>query len=129
WHANPLSMMSALGQSGHTSKIGYRHFDNLSYPLASLVLTHVKLLRTGFEGLERRERVDNFICCHNGIGVVREIDIESGVHLFIRVIRRRVFDHRDLVAKLGGKADGRFDAGMRYQTDDDELMDAVLLEL
>src|SRR5262249_53492219 len=85
-------------------------------------------LRTGFEGLERK-RVYNFICCHNSIGVVREIDLERGVHLFTRVIRRRVFDHRDLVAKLGGKANGRFDAGMRYQTDDDELMDAVLLEL
>src|SRR5262245_49074072 len=95
----------------------------------SLYTRKQKLLRTGFEGLDRRERVDNFICRHNGIGVVREIDLESGAHLFIRVIRRRVFDHRDLVAKLGGKANGRFDAGMRYQTDDDELMDAVLLEL
>src|SRR5262245_41970200 len=105
--------MSTLDQRGHTSAIG----------------ASTALLRTGFEGLERRERVDNFICCHNGIGVVRQIDLESGVHLFTRVIRRRVFDHRDLVAKLGGKTNGRFDAGMRYQADDDELMDAVLLEL
>src|SRR5208337_2620772 len=51
------------------------------------------------------------------------------MHLVIRVIRRRVLYHRDLVAELGGKPNGRFDAGMRYQSDDDELMDAVLLEL
>jgi len=30
---------------------------------------------------------------------------------------------------LGGKANGRFDAGMRDESDDDELMDTVLLEL
>src|SRR5262249_33778718 len=97
--------------------------------VSQMYLIPTPLLRTGFKGLERRERVYNFICCHNGIGVVREIDLESGVHLFIRVIRRRVFDQRDLVTKLGGKANGRFDTGMRYQTDDDELVDAVLLEL
>src|SRR5271166_3682575 len=51
------------------------------------------------------------------------------MHLVIRVIRRRVLYHRDLVAELGGKPNGRFDAGMGYQSDDDELMDAVLLEL
>src|SRR5262249_19413194 len=118
--------MSALGRKQTYIK---DRLSALRRPFVSLVLSYVKLLRTGFEGLDRRERVDNFICCHNGIGVVREIDLQSGVHLFIRVIRRRVFDHRDLVAKLGGKANGRFDAGMRYQTDDDELMDAVLLDL
>jgi hypothetical protein len=51
------------------------------------------------------------------------------MHLLIRVIRRRVLYHRDLVAELGGKANGRFDAGMGYEPDEDELMDAVLLEL
>ena len=50
------------------------------------------------------------------------------MHLLIRVIRRCVFHHRDLVAELSGKANGRFDAGMGYEPDDDELMDAVLLE-
>src|SRR5262249_46844397 len=30
---------------------------------------------------------------------------------------------------LSGKANGRFDAGVRYQSHNDELMDAVLLEL
>ena len=29
---------------------------------------------------ERRDRVDDFICGHNGTGVVRDIDVESGVH-------------------------------------------------
>jgi hypothetical protein len=31
--------------------------------------------------------------------------------------------------ELSGKANGRFDAGMSDESDDDELMDAVLLEL
>jgi len=85
--------------------------------------------RTDPLGLEKRERVNDFICGHNGTGVIRDIDVESGVHLFVRVIRGRVFYHRDLVAELSRKANGRFDAGMCYESDDDELMDAVLLEL
>src|SRR5215475_134696 len=79
--------------------------------------------------LERRDRVDDFICGHNGTGVIRDIDVESGVHLFIRVIRRCVFYHRDFVTEFSGKANGRFDAGMGYESDDDELVNAVLLEL
>ena len=75
------------------------------------------------------DQVDNFVCADNGAGVVREIDVESGVHLFVRVVRRRVSHHRDLVAELRGIANRRFDAGMRDQSDDDELMDAELLEL
>src|SRR5205807_1780868 len=66
---------------------------------------------------------------HDRTGIVREIDVESGVHLLIRVIRSRVFYHRDVVAELSGKANGRFDAGMGYEPDNDELVDAVLLEL
>src|SRR5262249_36061530 len=80
-------------------------------------------------GLERRDRTDDFICGHNSTGVVRDIAVERGVHLFIRVVRGRVFYHRDLVAELSGKANGRFDAGMCYESDDDKLMDAVLFEL
>src|SRR5215510_7471058 len=87
------------------------------------------VLRTDSKGLERRDRVDDFLCGHDGTGVVRDIDVESGVHLLIRVVRRCVFYHRDLVTKLSGKANGRFDAGMCYESDDDELMDAVFLEL
>ena len=51
------------------------------------------------------------------------------MHLFVRVIGRRVFDNRDLLAELSAKANRRFDASGGYQTDHDELMDAVLLEL
>jgi hypothetical protein len=40
-------------------------------------------------GLERRDRVDDFIRRHNGAGIVWDIDVESCVHLFIRVIRGR----------------------------------------
>src|SRR5262249_13511823 len=78
---------------------------------------------------ERRNRVDDFLCGHNGTGVVRDINVESGVHLLIRVIRRCIFYHRDFVAKLSGKANGRRDAGVCYESDDDELLNAVLLEL
>src|SRR5262249_1808775 len=42
---------------------------------------------------------------------------------------RRVFDHRDLVAELNGKANCRLHARVGYEPDDDELVDAVLLEL
>ena len=51
------------------------------------------------------------------------------MHVFIRIIRSRVSYHRDLIAELCGKANRRFDAGMRYEADNDELMNAVLLEL
>ena len=42
---------------------------------------------------------------HNGAGIVWDIDVQSGLHLLIRVIRCRVLDHGDLVAELSGKAD------------------------
>ena len=51
------------------------------------------------------------------------------MHLLITVIRRRVFYHCDIVAELNGKANGRFDAAVCYESDNDELMDTVLLEL
>jgi hypothetical protein len=51
------------------------------------------------------------------------------VYHLVRVVCDRVAYDRDVVAELGGIANGRFDAGMRYETDDDELMDAMLLEL
>jgi hypothetical protein len=35
---------------------------------------------------------------------MRKIDVESGVHLFIRVIHGRVLYDRDLVAELDGIA-------------------------
>jgi hypothetical protein len=79
--------------------------------------------------VDSSERVDDFMCGHNGPGVVRDIDVESGVHLFIRVTRGRVLHHRDLVAKLSGKADGGLHARVGQEADNDELMDAVLLEL
>ena len=64
-----------------------------------------------------------------GIGVVWEIDVESGMHLLIRVIRGGVFYHHDLVAKLCAIAYCRLDTHMRDDPYDDELMDAVFLEL
>ena len=51
------------------------------------------------------------------------------MHHLVRVIRRRIFHDGDLVTELGGIAHSRFDAGMRDESDDDELMNAVLLQL
>src|SRR5215510_5378203 len=82
-----------------------------------------------FLRLERRDRVDDFICGHNGTGVVRDIDVEGSVHLFIRVARGRVLYHYDLVAKLSGITNSCLHTGVRYESHDDELMDAVFLEL
>jgi hypothetical protein len=56
---------------------------------------------TRFYGLERRDRVDELGCGHNGTSVVWMS--RAGVHLLIRVIRSRVFYHRDLVAKSAAK--------------------------
>src|SRR5262249_43100447 len=43
--------------------------------------------------------------------------------------RGRVFHHRDLVAKLSAVAYGRLHTRMRDESDDNELMNALLLEL
>jgi len=75
-----------------------------------------------------RERIDDLICGHNRTGVVRDINVESSVHFLIRVIRGRVFYHRDLVAKLGGKANSCLHARVCYEPDDDELVDAMRFE-
>src|SRR5262245_46243905 len=51
------------------------------------------------------------------------------MHHLIRVIRGRVSYHRDLVAKFSGKANCRFDAGMRNEPDNDELLNATVFKL
>jgi hypothetical protein len=51
------------------------------------------------------------------------------VHFHIRVIRRRVFYPRDLVAKLSGITNSCLHARVCYESHDDELMDAGFLEL
>src|SRR6185369_14483666 len=50
--------------------------------------------------LERSDRLDNFLCGQDGCGVVRNIDIESRVHLYLWIVCRRVSYHRDLVAEF-----------------------------
>src|SRR5215813_4696887 len=75
------------------------------------------------------DRGNDLLRAYDGTGVVRQVDVERGVHHLVRVIRRRVLDHGDLIAEFGGEANGRFDTGVRDQPDDDELMNAVLLQL
>ena len=72
---------------------------------------------------ERGERVNDLGCGHQGTGVVGDIDAKSGVHHFVRVICSRVFGHRTLVTEFGGIANGCFNARVRDESDDDELMD------
>jgi hypothetical protein len=74
---------------------------------------------------ECRDRRHDLFRGNDGTGVVGNVDVESGAHHLVRVVRRRVFDHRDLVSELCRIANGCFDARMRYQPDDDELMDAA----
>ena len=62
------------------------------------------------------------------LAVVRDIDVESGVHLFIRVTRSRIFNYCDLVAQFSGVAYGRLDTRVSDESDHDELMNAVPLE-
>jgi hypothetical protein len=49
--------------------------------------------------------------------------------MLIRVICRCVFDNRDLVAQLRGKSDCCLYACMCYEPDNDQLVDAMFLEL
>src|SRR5262245_20844938 len=79
--------------------------------------------------LETSNRLDDFHRRHNGPGVIRDVDIERSVHFLIRVIRCCVFHDGHVIAELRGIANGRFHTGMRYQSNDDKLMDAMLLEL
>src|SRR5215831_16397947 len=85
------------------------------------------LLRTRF--CERRYRLDEFAGGDDGIGVVRDVDVERGVHRLVRIIRSRVPDHCDVVAQFRGKAYRRFDTRVCDEPDDDEPLDAVPLEL
>src|SRR5215467_3910861 len=80
-------------------------------------------------GSQRGNRGSDLLRAHNCTRVVRDIDVEGGMHHLVGVVRRRVPDDSDVIAELGGKAYRRFDAGMRDESDDNELVDAVLLEL
>ena len=78
--------------------------------------------------LQRKDRVDDFVCAQNGASVAWEIDVQSGVHMFIRVIRSRVSHDCDFVAKLGGKANRCLNARVCYEADNDELVDTMPFE-
>ncbi len=53
----------------------------------------------------------------------------AAVHLLVRVIRGRVLHQRDLVAKPGSESNGWLHAGVLDEPNDDQPLDAVLLEL
>src|SRR5579871_55226 len=85
--------------------------------------------RRNFRAVKRGEDAKDFIRSDDGTGVVWEIDFESGVHVLIRVAGGRVFHHRDLIAEFGGIANSSLHTGVGDQSDDDELVNAVFLEL
>ena len=72
---------------------------------------------------------DDFTRRYKGTRVVWDVDFERGVHVFIGVARSRVLHHGDLIAELGGIANGGLHAGVRDQPHDDEFVNAVFLEL
>jgi hypothetical protein len=51
------------------------------------------------------------------------------LHLALRIACNRVAHHRDVITEFGAEPDGRLDAGVSDESDHDELVDAVLLEL
>lgn len=53
------------------------------------------------KSLKRLNGFNDLAFGHDGASVVRHIDIESSVHVLVRVARRRIFHHRDLVTELG----------------------------
>ena len=79
--------------------------------------------------LERRDRADDVLCGDNGARVIGKVDVESGVHHLIGIICRRIFHNGDIIAELGGVSNGCFDASMGYESDHDELMDAMSFKL
>ena len=51
------------------------------------------------------------------------------MHVLFRVARSRIFYHSDLVTKRGSITNSCLHTGVCYESHDDELVDAVLLEL
>ena len=78
---------------------------------------------------KRLDRFNDLARGHNGARVVWQIDIQSGAHVLIRVARRRIFHHRDLITELGGMAHSSFHTCVGDESDDDQLVNTVLLEL
>src|SRR5262249_2754997 len=65
-----------------------------------------------------RNQSYNFRRADDGSGVVREIDIERGAHHFVGVVRGRILDDCDVVAKLRSIANGCFYTSVRDEADD-----------
>src|SRR5262245_41697581 len=129
--ADPIGagFVESLSKPGATLRASCN--SNTVWPVNSLNywVFEIEFLDPARAYSETRDQSHDLSRGYNGAGVVREIDVESGVHVLIRIVRHCVLDHRDLVTELSGKANSRFDAGMRYLSYDNELMDAVLLEL
>ena len=75
------------------------------------------------------DRGDDLIRGPNGTGVVWDVDIEGGVHLFIRVISGRVLYHCDVVAKLSGVANSGLHTRVCDETNDDQPVDPAFFQL
>ena len=62
-------------------------------------------LLTQCDDLKGRDRIDDLLGGRDDMGIVWDIDVESGVHFHIREIRGRIFHHRDFVAKFSSITD------------------------
>src|SRR5207248_10846809 len=118
---------SGGGEYRGYQKLVYSHEGPLDPNRCCLACMGIGALDARIGARKRQDRSHDLRCADDVAGILREIDVERGLHLLVRVIGRCVFDPRDLVAELSGKANGRFDTGMRYQSDDDELMNAMVL--
>src|SRR5262249_34868419 len=80
--------------------------DSDDLDIAEIVLSpHAEQLKHGaYAALGSGYRGNDLLCAYDGTGVVRHVDIERGVHHLIRVIRRCVLHHGDIITELGGIA-------------------------
>jgi hypothetical protein len=62
---------------------------------------HRARVAPGSAGSKRRNRGYDFLCRNNSAGVVRHVDVKRRVHHLVRVVRRPVLHHGDLIAKFG----------------------------
>jgi len=75
------------------------------------------------------ERVDELGRRNHGGGVVWNVHVEGGMHFNLREIGGHVLHHGYLIAEFCGISDCCLHARMCHEPDDDELMDAVFVEL
>ena len=75
------------------------------------------------------DRCDRLLGVDDGAGIARQIDLKGSVHHFRRIVGDGVLDDGDVVSKFRGVSHGCFDAGVGHQSDHDDTLDAMALQL